>query len=264
VLYAPAGDVPEAHTRVPDTEPPARAPAPALYVGDADVLPPGLADAPLPSEDPLPEEPPAVLIPSIGDGVTDALGHVDSSLDALRALQQVTGWTPGSANIRPTPRTKARKEAELAAALEVYASERDLVLAKIFGHRALPRAEDGKLVAEASLEDAPPGAEHVFMPNAYPYRDLAPGVQHSVLWYWPGRPGRATTAAVRDSIAADLSAELDALVGPGQYEFIWYENPCMSIPCVFHVQVFWRRKLTGVRAFLRDLLGTWTRWPAVQ
>ena len=47
----------------------------------------------------------------------------------------------------------------------------------------------------------------------YPYRNLAPGVQHWVLWYWPGRPDRDTTAGVRAAIAADLTAELDELAG---------------------------------------------------
>jgi hypothetical protein len=44
-----------------------------------------------------------------------------------------------------------------------------------------------------------------------------------------------------DTITADLRLELDAEVGPGRYDFGFYINPRMTLPDLFHVQVFVKR-----------------------
>lgn len=45
---------------------------------------------------------------------------------------------------------------------------------------------------------------------------------------------RQVTADIRKSIATWLGPSASA-------EFVWYENPKMSVPDIWHVQVFWRR-----------------------
>lgn len=45
-----------------------------------------------------------------------------------------------------------------------------------------------------------------------------------------------------DEINADIGAALEAETGADGYQFVWYENPKMTVPDVYHVQVFWRRR----------------------
>lgn len=42
-------------------------------------------------------------------------------------------------------------------------------------------------------------------------------------------------------INADISAALWKLLGHGNFEFVWYENPKMTVPGIYHVQVFWHQ-----------------------
>jgi len=96
--------------------------------------------------------------------------------------------------------------------------------------------------------DLPP----VFKPNRYPYqlpvRQLPEGyhefqrqTQHWILWYhhYPDEPLVNPSDVVIDH---DIRCELTALVTLHNFEafdFIWYRNPGMSVPDMFHVQVFW-------------------------
>lgn len=51
---------------------------------------------------------------------------------------------------------------------------------------------------------------------------------------------------ITDTIIGDhIQAEIEALVGPDMketFQFGWYENPKMTVPGVFHVQVFWAER----------------------
>ena len=42
-------------------------------------------------------------------------------------------------------------------------------------------------------------------------------------------------------INQDIYESLFALLGDKNFEFIWYENPKMTIPEIYHLQVFWRK-----------------------
>lgn len=37
----------------------------------------------------------------------------------------------------------------------------------------------------------------------------------------------------------DIAEALQLRLGHGNFEFVWYLNPKMTIPDVYHVQVFW-------------------------
>ena len=59
-----------------------------------------------------------------------------------------------------------------------------------------------------------------------------------------------------EGISKDISAELNKLINsrskslnlfappaaPVDFDFVWYENPKMSVPDFYHVQVFWITK----------------------
>jgi len=42
-----------------------------------------------------------------------------------------------------------------------------------------------------------------------------------------------------EEISKDITEALRNLVGGDNFQFVWYENPKMTIPGLFHVQVFW-------------------------
>lgn len=62
-----------------------------------------------------------------------------------------------------------------------------------------------------------------------------PGTKHFVLWYLGDTPND-------DQISRDISDQI-AIYSPrsGSAPFGWYVNPKMSVPEIFHVQVFWKR-----------------------
>lgn len=89
----------------------------------------------------------------------------------------------------------------------------------------------------------------VFAPNRYPYQlpprpgktALQQQAQHWILWYF-----RFAEEPVEDYadriIDADVRRELQAVLdseGISHADYIWYRNPFMSAPELFHVQVFW-------------------------
>ena len=82
----------------------------------------------------------------------------------------------------------------------------------------------------------------VLLPNRYPYQVPA-GTRHSVLWYASAVrccPDNVITRHIDESISRQMHRwhphrEVD-------FEFVWYLNPKMTFPHLFHVQCFWRIK----------------------
>jgi hypothetical protein len=54
--------------------------------------------------------------------------------------------------------------------------------------------------------------------------------------YWPPEISE-------DDINRDIDAAIGTRLGKSaDFDFIWYENPKMTIPGIYHVQVFWCTK----------------------
>lgn len=162
---------------------------------------------------------------STGDGALRC--RVSCDVEELEVLNQVYGWVPGAAHVRPSDDVRAQKALLLSNLCAMWASPADWVFHHIFGSRTT-RGRDGK----RSAARPPPGATF-FAPNPFPYQ-VPSGTEHWVLWMaspeseWP-----------EDRITAAIAAEVDER-GGGQ--FVWYPNPKMSIgdPQLHHVQTFWR------------------------
>tara|TARA_R110002050_G_scaffold124945_1_gene244317 strand:- start:12 stop:185 length:174 start_codon:yes stop_codon:yes gene_type:complete len=56
------------------------------------------------------------------------------------------------------------------------------------------------------------------------------------MWYTK-MPPELTSEDVTKNIEEDLRE----MIGSDDFEFVWYENPKMTINKVYHVQVFWRK-----------------------
>lgn len=69
----------------------------------------------------------------------------------------------------------------------------------------------------------------------FAYLIFLEGTRHFVMWYtyWPPE-------ITEEEINQDIANAIVKRLGPCEYEFVWYENPKMTIPGIYHVQVFWR------------------------
>lgn len=57
------------------------------------------------------------------------------------------------------------------------------------------------------------------------------------MWYSYG-PSQGLTEA---QIDADITKALQAQLQGDGFDFVWYENPKMTVPDLHHVQVFWHK-----------------------
>jgi len=156
--------------------------------------------------------------------------RVSSDVDSLQALHEATGWTPSAEQIRPTAALRAQKELMLANISRMWVSPADLVCYQVFGG-ATTRGASGL----RSTQRPPPGRA-VLVPQPFPY-DLAAGTAHMVLWCSSPRPNWSD-----EQLTAEIVCAVDERWGGSSTEFIWYENPKMSVPDphLYHVQVFCR------------------------
>lgn len=161
---------------------------------------------------------------------------VSSDVAELEMLHEVYGWVPGAANVRPTPVVRAQKELMFANVSAMWASPADWVCHDVFGS-AGTRGPDGRRACQR-----PAAGQYKLVPQPWPY-DLPASTEHMLLWCTGSRSEWCET-----DLTAAIAREIDA---QGGGEFVWYENPKMSVEDagLYHVQVFWKRAApSGVSA----------------
>ena len=159
-------------------------------------------------------------------------GHVDATAAALEALHRKHSWVPGSHQIRPSPEVcldKARVEESI---VRLYSSIDDWILNEVFGADVVETSE-GKLAVTDRDNII---SEPVLRPNQFPY-NVPNGTKHYILWHASSSdPWKECKSRTTEVILQLLQKRLSH----GNFEFVWYENPKMTVPGLFHVQVFWR------------------------
>ena len=162
-------------------------------------------------------------------------GRIASDLASLGELSEIHRWIPGPNGIRPTAAALEKKRKLVREIESGWSSVRDYLLHTVFGKRA-----GSNYVGQRYAEDcAPPELplESRFLPNDFPYQLEDATGQHWVLWYFPsGRPEELTDEAINQHVAQHLRE----LCGDISVAWAWYENPKMSVPDLYHVQVFWK------------------------
>mmetsp|Transcript_13506 Transcript_13506/g.30275 ORF Transcript_13506/g.30275 Transcript_13506/m.30275 type:complete len:236 (-) Transcript_13506:142-849(-) len=180
-------------------------------------------------------------------------GRVSSDIDVLQALHDRYPWVPGRQSIRPSPWTLEFKIDEMKEIQQSYKSIEDYILITVFG---VP-ARKSKLLSPCThslwLQNSPHrvgtvakleaitsliSTRNKFMPNKFGY-EVPKGCNHYVLWYSQKRGNFEHLSD--DEISNDIQSNLEKKLGHRNFQFIWYENPKMSIPSarIHHVQVFW-------------------------
>lgn len=169
--------------------------------------------------------------PTFNDGCskTKIRGKIDSDRDALDALHKEHPWVPSSVHIRPTAESRKNKERWLKDVMSKYANADDLIMHTVFGIEPTLCEDSGRLVVRKERRTTGKRNNRL-VPNIFPY-DLPEGTQHFVMWY--NTKDRRKDAQITSDIDTSIKSTFR-----GDYDFAWYENPVMTLPQIFHVQVF--------------------------
>lgn len=160
-------------------------------------------------------------------------GRIDAQKENLEILHQQFPWIPGQEAIRPTRTQIEAKHASQREIETLYEAYLDFVLIEIFGFPIVGGvSENPKRKADFSNDAAIPLT--VFKHNKFPYAVPA-GTNHYVWWT------REPMFQTPDRVTKCIEAALQELQSGAVHNIVWYENPKMTIPEVYHVQVFWSR-----------------------
>lgn len=153
--------------------------------------------------------------------------RINSDVETLELLHKEYDWIPGKSNIRPLKEVIEAKQNYFNNIERDYKSLKDYVLIEIFKKNC--RMINGKLENVEIISN-----ELTFIPNKFPY-NISNDTNHYILWY------SFNDGLSDELITKDINDEITKLVHNDNFEFVWYENPKMNIPDVFHVQVFWKK-----------------------
>jgi len=159
--------------------------------------------------------------------------RVSGQLEELEALHLALSWPPGKVHIRPLPELKAAKERHTLVVRRGWRGEADFVLHSLFGIQPSMAADGRAAVDEEGWRGFEQRQRRAFAPNEFRYATPA-GTKHWVMWYSQGPP-----ALGDEEINADIRKDIRRRTGHNDYSYIFYLNPKMSIPQIYHVQVFW-------------------------
>lgn len=159
--------------------------------------------------------------------------EIASDYDSLDAMHEMYSWIPNSACVRPSADGLLKKNSTIADILDRYVSLSDYIMDVVFHAPLSQDPFSGKQISLASTNHrAVMSSDCVFAPNEFPY-GLEKG-HHYILWYPPGKH-----PITRDEISEEIMRALKRICNDKDFDFCWYENPKMTIPEIFHVQVFW-------------------------
>ena len=152
------------------------------------------------------------------------------SEENLNDLHKSTGWIPCREQTHPIDEILNVKEKMNAQNKKLYYSKEDEILINYFGYESilLISKDQFKLKSSVSLNVE---KKIICIPNEYPYQ-VPYGTFHYVLWY-------SYLDIDKSKINEDIFQCLKEINEEKKFEFVWYENPSMSVPEVYHVQVFW-------------------------
>ena len=149
----------------------------------------------------------------------------NKNLDMLNSIYK---WIPSSENIRQIEDIIKKKDIDCKTNNIIYSTNIDQVLIRYFNIKKKINRINNKFESKINIENL---HKKIFISNEYPY-NVPEGTNHYVMWY--------TYDNISDEIiTSDIFSELNNLLNHLNFEFVWYKNPKMTLPEIFHVQVFW-------------------------
>tara|TARA_B110000977_G_C11082482_1_gene493370 strand:+ start:3861 stop:4352 length:492 start_codon:yes stop_codon:yes gene_type:complete len=151
---------------------------------------------------------------------------ISPNIDNLIKLHSEYKWIPGKNNIRPSDKNLQKKKNLICIVNKFYESILDYIYDSMFSF-PINFNSDGKLKASIIVPQI-----NVFKKNDFPYL-LPNGTNHYIMWY-TSQPKNT------EEINTDIYNKLFQKLENNNFEYVWYENPKMTIPEIYHLQVFWR------------------------
>lgn len=148
--------------------------------------------------------------------------RIPSDLDELDKLNAQHSWIPGRTQIRPSQEQITEKSYHVQYIRQNFSSEVDFILKTTLGFPS-KRVNGLHFVEKEGLEK-----KKAFAENKFPYQTQG---KHYVMWY--------TYKPDEEQITKDIEEALRDIAGNDNFQFAWYENPKMTVPEIYHVQVFW-------------------------
>ena len=150
--------------------------------------------------------------------------RISSCLETLIKYNKKYNWVPGPENIRPNKETIKAKKELFNSICEFYMDITDYIYSEIFKYPVI--FINGKL--KAVYQDT---KEFKFIKNKFRY-NLPKNVKHYILWY-------SYNNIDDQKINNDINNSIYKILNHNNYKYVWYENPKMNIPNIYHLQVFW-------------------------
>jgi hypothetical protein len=150
----------------------------------------------------------------------------------MQRLHEEVNWTPGRASIRPDEQTIQRKAQFLDTVANTYETLSDQIL-----HSVFTMAPEVSTSGKYTIPDKGGlSLTRRFERNSFAYTGLTTGTRHFLMWYTVGPP-----QLTDEQITSDIEQDINVRIGHDRFEFVWYENPKMTVSDLYHVQVFWRK-----------------------
>ena len=151
---------------------------------------------------------------------------INSDIENLNKYNSIYPWIPNESQIRPTQLNIIMKERLLNIINEQYNSYNDYILINIFKEKYfIKNKKVSAIKSNVSINK--------FAVNLFKY-NLDPKTFHYVMWYTYDR-----NELSEEKITLDIKNSIYNIISTDNFSFVWYENPKMSIPDIYHVQVFW-------------------------
>jgi hypothetical protein len=141
---------------------------------------------------------------------------ISSSVEVLENFHEVHSWIPSKAQIRPPQEVIQKKLDRIIELGAEWNSMTDYLLANIFHKPSTRSSHSNRLeVLDRDIEGLV-----IFAPNEFPYQVSG---CHWILWF-------GTFEIDKQQITNELTIRLQEHLGHDNFDFVWYENPKMTIP----------------------------------
>jgi hypothetical protein len=141
---------------------------------------------------------------------------ISSSIEVLENFHEVHSWIPSKAQIRPPQEVIQKKLDRIIELGAEWNSMTDYLLANIFHKPSTRSSHSNRLeVLDRDIEGLV-----IFAPNEFPYQVSG---CHWILWF-------GTFEIDKQQITNELTIRLQEHLGHDNFDFVWYENPKMTIP----------------------------------
>ena len=152
---------------------------------------------------------------------------ISSNIDDLENIKKIYSWIPGENNIRPDKEIIDKKLQFWENIHLKYNKMSDYILNVHFN---LPVIINDNNKFEVLLSSYNNIEKFIFMENTFPY-NLEENTNHYILWY--------TFIPSDYDVNKHIFTEIYKILNHTHFNFVWYENPKMNVPEIYHLQVFW-------------------------